>query len=78
MNIIQKIASFFGKKNKPVITEYPVFSPCFFTTPNTVDIIRKVGIIQMLNNKENIDQELMAMNYTKIIKIIDKTLRRNK
>lgn len=78
MNIIQKISSFFGKKNKPIITEYPVFSPCYFDTPNTVDITRKVEIIQKLYNKENIDQELMAMNYTKITKIIDKTLRRNK
>jgi len=78
MNIIQKISSFFGKKNKPIISEYPVFSPCFFTTPNTVDITRKVAIIQMLHNKENIDQELMAMDYTRITRIIDKTLRKNK
>jgi hypothetical protein len=78
MNIIKKISSIFDKKNKPVITEYPVFSPCYFDTPNTVDITRKVEIIQMFNNKENIDQELMAMDYTRITKIIDKTLRRNK
>lgn len=78
MNIIQKIFSFFSKKNKPIITEYPVFAPCFFTTPNTVDISRKVEIIQKLNNKENIDHELMAMDYTRITKIIDQVQRRNK
>ena len=78
MNIIKKISSIFDKKNKPIITEYPVFSHCYFDTPNTVDITRKVEIIQMFNNKENIDQELMAMDYTRITKIIDKTLRRNK
>jgi hypothetical protein len=78
MNILQKISSFFGKKNKPIITEYPVFSPCFFDTPNTVDITRKVEIIQKLNSKENTDNELMAMDYTMMMKIIDKTPRRNK
>lgn len=72
MNIIKKISNFFGKKNKSVITEYPVFSPCFFTTPNTVDILRKIKFIQESNKYEDIEHELMAMDYTTIMKIISK------
>ena len=70
MNIIKKISSFFEKTNKPVITEYPAFSSCFFGTPNTVDILRKIEFIQKFDKNEDIDHELMAMDYTKIMRVI--------
>jgi hypothetical protein len=78
MNIIQKISSFFSRKNKPIITEYPVFSPNYFGTPNIVDLSRKVKFIRNLDKEKDLGQELMAMDYTRITKIIDKTPRRNK